>query len=77
MELSGNAPFIVFDDADLDAALEGLMIAKMRNGGQACTAANRIYVQRGVAEEFGQRVAERMGGLRLGLGPPRTPSVGH
>ena len=47
MELGGNAPFVVFDDADLDAALDGAMIAKMRNGGEACTAANRFYVQAG------------------------------
>src|SRR4029079_15733940 len=52
MELGGNAPFLVFDDADLDAAIEGAMIAKMRNGGEACTAANRFFVQAGVAEEF-------------------------
>ncbi|WP_076999928.1 NAD-dependent succinate-semialdehyde dehydrogenase [Variovorax sp. KK3] len=63
MELGGNAPFVVFDDADIDAAVEGAMIAKMRNGGEACTAANRFYVQRGVADEFSRRLAERMGAL--------------
>jgi|UPI00054D1CAC succinate-semialdehyde dehydrogenase/glutarate-semialdehyde dehydrogenase len=68
MELGGNAPFLVFDDADLDAAVDGAMIAKMRNGGEACTAANRFYVQRGVAEEFGRRLAERMTALRMGPG---------
>jgi succinate-semialdehyde dehydrogenase/glutarate-semialdehyde dehydrogenase len=68
MELGGNAPFLVFDDADLDAAIEGAMVAKMRNGGEACTAANRFYVERGVAEEFGRRLAERMKGLRMGPG---------
>ncbi|MFC0440001.1 NAD-dependent succinate-semialdehyde dehydrogenase [Kutzneria buriramensis] len=73
MELGGNAPFLVFDDADLDAALDGAMIAKMRNGGQACTAANRFFVQRGVAEEFGRRLAERMSALRAG--PGIDPSV--
>ena len=52
MELGGNAPFLVFDDADLDAAVEGAMVAKMRNGGEACTAANRFYVQRGIAKDF-------------------------
>src|SRR5205823_10121459 len=52
MELGGNAPFLVFDDADLDAAVEGAMLAKMRNIGEACTAANRFYAQRGVADEF-------------------------
>jgi succinate-semialdehyde dehydrogenase / glutarate-semialdehyde dehydrogenase len=68
MELGGNAPFLVFDDADLDAAVDGAMVAKMRNGGEACTAANRFYVQRGVAEEFGRRLAERMTALRMGPG---------
>ena len=55
MELGGNAPFIVFEDADIDAAVEGAMIAKMRNGGEACTAANRFYVHEAVAEEFNAR----------------------
>lgn len=68
MELGGNAPFLVFDDADLDAAVDGAMVAKMRNGGQACTAANRFFVQRGVAPEFARRLAERMGALRVGPG---------
>lgn len=63
MELGGNAPFIVFDDADIEAAVEGAMIAKMRNGGEACTAANRIYVQRAVAAEFSERLASRIGAL--------------
>ena len=68
MELGGNAPFLVFADADLDAALEGAMVAKMRNGGEACTAANRFYVQRPVVEEFGRRLAERMQAMRMGPG---------
>ncbi|MGW4488002.1 NAD-dependent succinate-semialdehyde dehydrogenase [Amycolatopsis sp. NPDC004368] len=68
MELGGNAPFLVFDDADLDAAVDGAMVAKMRNGGQACTAANRFFVQRGVAPEFARRLAGRMGALRVGPG---------
>ena len=68
MELGGNAPFVVFDDADLDAAVEGAMVAKMRNGGEACTAANRFYVQRGVAGEFSTRLAEHMSGLVVGPG---------
>jgi succinate-semialdehyde dehydrogenase/glutarate-semialdehyde dehydrogenase len=68
MELGGNAPFIVFDDADLDAALDGVMVAKMRNGGQACTAANRIYVQNGLRESFVAGLAERMGSLVVGPG---------
>ena len=61
MELGGNAPFVVFADADLDAAIEGAMIAKMRNGGEACTAANRFYVEAGIAEAFSARLAEAMG----------------
>jgi succinate-semialdehyde dehydrogenase/glutarate-semialdehyde dehydrogenase len=68
MELGGNAPFIVFDDADLDLAIEGAMVAKMRNGGEACTAANRFYVQKGIAEAFSNKLAERMGALAVGAG---------
>src|SRR5919112_6418875 len=68
MELGGNAPFLVFADADIDAAIEGAMVAKMRNGGEACTAANRFYVQRPVAEEFGRRLGERMSALQMGPG---------
>jgi succinate-semialdehyde dehydrogenase/glutarate-semialdehyde dehydrogenase len=68
MELGGNAPFLVFDDADLDAAVAGAMLAKMRNGGEACTSANRFYVQRGIAEEFSQRLAHEMSGLEVGPG---------
>jgi succinate-semialdehyde dehydrogenase/glutarate-semialdehyde dehydrogenase len=68
MELGGNAPFIVFDDADMDKALDGAMIAKMRNGGEACTAANRLYVQRGIADEFARRLTERMQALKVGPG---------
>jgi succinate-semialdehyde dehydrogenase/glutarate-semialdehyde dehydrogenase len=68
MELGGNAPFIVFDDADLDAAVDGAMVAKMRNGGEACTAANRFYVQRGIAADFTARLVERMGALEVAGG---------
>ena len=68
MELGGNAPFLVFADADLDAAVEGAMLAKMRNGGEACTSANRFHVERPVAEEFAGRLAERMGSLKVGRG---------
>ena len=68
MELGGNAPFLVFDDADLDAAVAGAMLAKMRNGGEACTAANRFFVQRGIAEAFTQRFSEAMAALRVGPG---------
>jgi succinate-semialdehyde dehydrogenase/glutarate-semialdehyde dehydrogenase len=68
MELGGNAPFIVFDDADLGDAVEGAILAKMRNIGEACTAANRLYVQSSVAEEFSRRLGERMGALPVGRG---------
>jgi succinate-semialdehyde dehydrogenase/glutarate-semialdehyde dehydrogenase len=68
MELGGNAPFIVFDDADIEAAVAGAMIAKMRNGGEACTAANRFLVQRGIAPAFSKRLAEAMAALRVGPG---------
>lgn len=76
MELGGNAPFVVFDDADLDAAIEGAMIAKMRNGGEACTAANRFLVQRGVAPEFSRRLAERMAALAVGPGYEASTQCG-
>ncbi|MBZ2196637.1 NAD-dependent succinate-semialdehyde dehydrogenase [Occultella gossypii] len=76
MELGGNAPFLVFDDADLDAALDGAMVAKMRNGGEACTAANRFYAQAGIAEEFTARLAQRMAGLTVGPGIDRANAVG-
>lgn len=68
MELGGNAPLIVFDDADLDVAVQGAMIAKLRNGGESCTAANRIYVQSGIAEAFVEAFAERMRSVRVGRG---------
>src|SRR5256714_11213985 len=68
MELGGNAPFVVFDDADIDAAIDGAMVAKMRNIGESCVAANRFHVQAGVAEEFTEKFAERMGKLRVGRG---------
>lgn len=73
MELGGNAPFIVFDNADIDSAVEGAMIAKMRNGGEACTAANRFYVQRGVLETFTQKLADKMRAVTLGpASDPKT-----
>jgi succinate-semialdehyde dehydrogenase/glutarate-semialdehyde dehydrogenase len=68
MELGGNAPFIVFDDADLDEAVAGAMIAKMRNGGEACTAANRFYVQNGIADAFAKKFAAAMRAMRVGPG---------
>jgi succinate-semialdehyde dehydrogenase/glutarate-semialdehyde dehydrogenase len=76
MELGGNAPFIVFDDADLDRAVDGAMLAKMRNIGEACTAANRFLVHESVAEEFGRRFAERMAALRVGKGTVKGVDVG-
>ncbi len=68
MELGGNAAFIVFEDADLDAAVEGALAAKMRNSGEACTAANRIYAHRDVIDEFGARLAKKMASLPVGRG---------
>jgi len=76
MELGGNAPFLVFDDADLDAAVDGAMLAKMRNVGEACTSANRFHVHESVAEEFGRRLAERMGALKVGRGTDEGVDVG-
>ncbi len=76
MELGGNAPFLVFDDADLDAAVDGAMLAKMRNVGEACTAANRFHVHASIAEEFSRRLAERMGALKLGRGTEPGVDVG-
>ncbi|MBZ5735458.1 NAD-dependent succinate-semialdehyde dehydrogenase [Nocardioides sp. TRM66260-LWL] len=76
MELGGNAPFLVFEDADLDAAVDGAMTAKMRNMGEACTAANRFLVHESVAEEFGQRLAARMGALVVGRGQDDGVDVG-
>ncbi|OOO27741.1 NAD-dependent succinate-semialdehyde dehydrogenase [Agrobacterium salinitolerans] len=76
MELGGNAPFIVFDDADLDAAIEGAMVAKMRNGGEACTAANRFYVQTGIVEAFSQKLTERMAALTVGAGYSKSTQCG-
>jgi succinate-semialdehyde dehydrogenase/glutarate-semialdehyde dehydrogenase len=76
MELGGNAPFLVFEDADLDKAVDGALLAKMRNMGEACTAANRFHVHASVAEEFTRRLAERMGALRLGRGTEDGTQVG-
>ncbi len=76
MELGGNAPFVVFADADLDAALDGAMIAKMRNNGESCVAANRFHVAADVAEEFTGRLAERMGALAVGHGADAGTEVG-
>ena len=76
MELGGNAPVIVFDDADMDTAIEGTMLAKMRNLGEACTAANRIYVHDSIAGEFTKRLTARMSDLTLGDGTDPSVDVG-
>jgi succinate-semialdehyde dehydrogenase/glutarate-semialdehyde dehydrogenase len=76
MELGGNAPFVVFEDADLDDALNGAMVAKMRNIGEACTAANRFHVAQPVAAEFADRLAEKMGALKIGRGTEDGVDVG-
>ena len=76
MELGGNAPFLVFEDADVDAAVDGAMVAKMRNMGEACTAANRFLVHASVAQEFADKLAKRMGSLTLGRGQDEGVDVG-
>ncbi|WP_167327287.1 aldehyde dehydrogenase family protein, partial [Rhodococcoides fascians] len=76
MELGGNAPFVVMDDADLDRAVDGAMVAKMRNMGEACTAANRFFVHRSVAQRFSDILADRMGSLRVGAGASHGIEVG-
>jgi succinate-semialdehyde dehydrogenase/glutarate-semialdehyde dehydrogenase len=76
MELGGNAPFIVFDDADLDKAVEGALTAKFRNIGQACTAANRFIVHESVAEEFAARLTERVNGFKIGRGTEEGVTIG-
>ena len=76
LELGGNAPFLVFEDADLDEAVDGAIAAKMRNMGEACTAANRIYVQSSVIDEFGRRLASKMAELRVGPGTEHGVNVG-
>jgi len=76
MELGGNAPFLVFEDADMDAAVEGAMIAKLRNMGESCVAANRFHVHESVAEEFAARLAERIGAVKVGRGLDEGVGVG-
>ncbi len=76
MELGGNAPFVVFEDADVDDAVQGAMVAKMRNIGEACTAANRFYVAEPIAAEFAARLAARMGALKIGRGTQDGVEVG-
>jgi succinate-semialdehyde dehydrogenase/glutarate-semialdehyde dehydrogenase len=76
MELGGNAPFIVFEDADLDDAISGAMVAKMRNIGEACTAANRFHVAGSIADEFAEKLAEQMGQLKVARGTEEGAEVG-
>ncbi|MBO1908129.1 NAD-dependent succinate-semialdehyde dehydrogenase [Microvirga sp. 3-52] len=76
LELGGNAPFIVFDDADLEAAVEGAMASKFRNAGQTCICANRIYVQKRVAETFAEKMAAKVRGLKLGCGTEAGVTMG-
>jgi succinate-semialdehyde dehydrogenase/glutarate-semialdehyde dehydrogenase len=76
LELGGNAPFIVFDDADLDAALDGAMASKFRNAGQTCVCANRIYVQAGIYEAFARRLADRVAALKVGAGTDEGVQIG-
>src|SRR3712207_4998366 len=76
MELGGNAPFLVFDDADVDDVVEGAMIAKMRNVGEACTAANRFHVSERIADEFAEKLAKKMGELKVGRGTEEDVKVG-
>jgi succinate-semialdehyde dehydrogenase/glutarate-semialdehyde dehydrogenase len=76
MELGGNAPFVVFEDADLDAAVEQAMVAKMRNMGEACTSANRFHVHESVAEEFATKLAAKMSALTLGHGAEEGTDIG-
>src|SRR4029079_6823519 len=76
MELGGNAPFIIFEDADIDAAVEGALTAKMRNGGEACTAANRFYVHEAVADAFSRTFAARLDAMKVGPGLDEGTDVG-
>ncbi|AEF39813.1 NAD-dependent succinate-semialdehyde dehydrogenase [Hoyosella subflava] len=76
MELGGNAPFIVFDDADLDAAVEGAMAAKMRNGGEACTAANRLFIHNSIRAEFTARLTDRIAAMKVGPGYEPDTQIG-
>ncbi|MFM8417601.1 MAG: aldehyde dehydrogenase family protein, partial [Actinomycetota bacterium] len=76
MELGGNAPLVVFDDADIDVAVEGSMLAKMRNGGAACTAANRFFVHERIHDDFVEAFTKRMSALVLGNGLDPQTNVG-
>jgi succinate-semialdehyde dehydrogenase/glutarate-semialdehyde dehydrogenase len=76
LELGGHAPFIVFDDADVDAAVEGALVSKMRNMGQTCVCANRVFVQRGILDEFSKKLTEKMAAMKVGDGTEEGVEVG-
>jgi len=76
LELGGHAPFIVFDDADVDAAVEGALVSKMRNMGQTCVCANRVFVQRGILDEFSEKLTEKMAAMKVGDGTEEGVEVG-
>ncbi|MBA4115423.1 MAG: aldehyde dehydrogenase family protein, partial [Rubrobacter sp.] len=76
MELGGNAPFLVFDDADVDTAIAGALVAKMRNVGEACTAANRFHVASSVSDQFAEKLAEQMGAMKIARGTEEGAQVG-
>jgi len=76
LELGGHAPFIVFDDADVDAAVEGALVSKMRNMGQTCVCANRVFVQRGILDEFSKKLTEKMAAMKVGDGMEEGIEVG-
>ncbi|TJV03137.1 MAG: aldehyde dehydrogenase family protein, partial [Mesorhizobium sp.] len=76
LELGGNAPFIVFDDADLDNAVEGVIVSKFRNGGQTCVCANRILVQEGVYDAFAEKLSQRVTRMKVGAGTDDGTEIG-
>src|SRR5690606_21510956 len=76
LELGGNAPFIVFDDADLDAAVAGAIASKYRNAGQTCVCANRIYVQKGIYDRFAERLARTAADMKIGDGLAADTTIG-
>ena len=76
MELGGNAPFLVFDDADVDAAVEGAMTSKFRNGGQTCVCTNRFYIQAGIYDEFAEKLTKRVADMKLGYGLENGTDIG-
>lgn len=77
LELGGNAPFIVFDDADVDVAVKALINTKFRNAGQACIASNRILIQEGIYDEFTELLVKKVSGMKIGSGLNRDVSIGE